>query len=122
MSDEPLSAAEVVARLWRDVDKRQRAGDGRSVPPLGATSRMIHDADLVWLTNHGDASLPELTAHLVPLLITLAERRDELISEVRLLREAMVRESARLEERDDLLHRLLEDRLDDLLRHLEGPR
>lgn len=121
MSGPSLRAAELVERLWQDVARRQAAQPPVAVPELGPTSRMIHDPDLVHLNSHRDLDLTNLVAHLVPLLTALAERRDELVAEVRLLRQAIVAQSERLAERQDLLHRLLEDRLDVLQRGLREP-
>ncbi|HET7488903.1 MAG TPA: hypothetical protein VFJ85_13320 [Acidimicrobiales bacterium] len=113
MTDLPLRTADLVCSLWRStaIEEEERAA-AAAVPRLGATTRMVHDPDLRFLNTHRDADLPDLIAHLVPFLSTMAERRDDLVSEVRLLREAMVALSRHLEERDDALHRLLEARLD----------
>lgn len=113
-----LRTNDLVGRLWADVAQQQRS-NAAAVPELGLTTRMIHDADLMHLDSHRDVDHGELMAHLVPLLTSLAERRDELIDELRLLREAIVSESRRLAERDDLLHHLLEVRLERL--EQDGP-
>ena len=116
-----LRAAELVERLWADVARRQATSPRVSVPELGPTSRLIHDPDLLYLNSHRDVGLGELLDHLIPLLSSFAERRDELVAEVRLLREALVAQSEGLAERDDLLHRLLESRLDQIERNLPPP-
>lgn len=108
-----VRAADLVGQLWRDAARHDQSAT-TTVPDMPATTRMIHDADLLYLTGHRDLDLPDLLAHVIPLLTTLAERRDELVAEIRLLREAIVSESARLAERDDVLHHLLEARLDQL--------
>jgi hypothetical protein len=114
MSEPSISSAEIVARLWKDASGNGEVRPGSAIPLLAETNRMIHDGDLIYLTSHRDLNLQEVLAHLLPLLSTMAERRDELVGEVRLLREALVAESERLQQRDDLLHRLLEARLDRL--------
>lgn len=112
MTDLPLSTTDLVSSLWRSAAVEEGGRAAAAVPELRPTTRMVHDPDLVFLNAHRDADLPELVGHLVPLLTTLAERRDDLVAEVRLLREAMLTLCRRLEERDDALHRLLEARLD----------
>lgn len=121
MTEPSLSAADLVGRLWDDAARRRQARAPTAVPELGPTTRMIHDPDLLYLTGHRDLDLADLLAHLIPLLSSMAERRDELTAELRLLREAMVAESERLEDRDDLMHRLLESRLDRMGRDDQEP-
>jgi hypothetical protein len=121
VSGPSLRAAEMVERLWADVARRQARGRDASVPELGPTPRLIHDPDLLYLNSHRDIGLGELLDHLIPLLNSFAERRDELVAEVRLLREAVVAESERLAERDDVLHRLVESRVEQIERDLPGP-
>jgi len=115
VTDLPLRTADLVGSLWRDVALRAEEERAAAVvPELGQTTRMVHDPDLDHLNRHRDVELPELLAHLVPLLTGLAERRDDLVGEIRLLRESIVAVARRLEERDDFLHRVLEARLEEL--------
>lgn len=114
MIDLPLRTADLVASLWRSAAADGGGGAAAAVPELAPSTRLVHDPDLAFLHAHGDAPPPETATHVVALLTTLAERRDDLVAEVRLLREAMVAVCRRLEERDDALHRILEARVDRL--------
>ena len=113
MSQLSPRATEIVERLWKEVATRQTA-EATAVAELGPTSRMIHDPEILYFNKHSIADLQDLVSHLVPVLNRLAERRDELVAELRLLREAIVAESERLAERDAILHALLESRLEAL--------
>jgi hypothetical protein len=114
VSEPSLRAQELVGQLWNDVRLRDEAGAAPAVPDLGATARMIHDPDLLYLNSRGDGDPADVLTHVVAVLNSLAERRDELAAELRLLREAIVTEASRLAERDDVLHRMVEGRLDRL--------
>lgn len=114
MTDLPVRTADLVASLWRSAAPGGDGGPAAAVPELPPTTRLVHDPDLAFLHAHGDAPPPETAAHLVALATTLAERRDDLVAEVRLLREALVAVCRRLEERDEALHRILEARVERL--------